>query len=438
MKSASARRAAFEVLQRVEESVAFSSILLASLPKAMREDDRALCHELVLGVLRRRSWLDAVLAHFSNKPFETLDLAVKISLRLGVYQLRFLSRIPPSAAVNESVKLVREARLASAAAFVNAVLRRAAREAEYDPAASITDPLERLAIETSHPAWLLKRWIRSFGREHAIALARANNDPAPVAFRLTSKVDKRDLLAELSRAGVQVRPSQIAPQSWRAEGDHRALRRFAREGLIYFQDEASQLVAHLLDPKNDENILDICAGPGSKTTHVAALAPQATIIAGDLHPHRLRTLGELAFVQGCSSIYRVAYDAMYPLPLTRSSFDRVLVDAPCSGTGTLRHNPEIRWRITPEDIGRLSLVQRAILGNAAQQVRRGGLLIYSTCSVEKDEDEAVVESFLSTHHSFQQVSLDHQPDLSTANGAVRTWPQRQSTDGFFVAGFRRA
>ncbi|PYS28746.1 MAG: 16S rRNA (cytosine(967)-C(5))-methyltransferase RsmB, partial [Acidobacteria bacterium] len=213
MTSSPARRAALRILKRVEKEGAFASSLLASLSETMRDDDRVLCHELVLGVLRRQLWLDYALAHFANRRIETLDLEVKLALRLGLYQLRFLSRIPPSAAVDESVKLVREARLKSAVSFVNAVLRRATREPDYDPATRAVDPLEKLAIETSHPPWLIERWVNSFGFDETTALARANNEPAPMSFRLTAKTTREDnqqrVFQELETSGVRVEPSKI-------------------------------------------------------------------------------------------------------------------------------------------------------------------------------------------------------------------------------------
>ncbi len=407
----------------------------------MRDDDRALCHELVLGVLRRQLWLDYALAHFANRRIETLDLEVKLALRLGLYQLRFLSRIPPSAAVDESVKLVRQARLKSAVSFVNAVLRRATREPDYDPATGAVDPLEKLAIETSHPPWLIERWVNSFGFDETTALARANNEPAPMSFRLTARTTRENkqqrVIQELERSDARVEPSRITPNSWRVTGDSKLLRKFAHDGLIYFQDEASQLVVHLLTAQPDERVLDVCAAPGSKTTLLCSLAPQAMIVAGDLHEHRLRTLRDLAIVQGCESIHLLAYDGTRGLPFADASFDRVLVDAPCSGTGTLRHNPEIRWRIKPEDIARLSSIQKQILANAAFKVRVGGLLVYSTCSVERDENEIVIDDFLKNHSTFDQAPLKATAGLLLENGAIRTWPHRQDVDGFFIAAFRR-
>jgi 16S rRNA (cytosine967-C5)-methyltransferase len=448
-----ARHTAFEILQRVEDESAYASSLLANMDERLRGDDRGLCHELVLGVLRRQSWLDSALAHLADRRMEGVDLPVRLALRLGLYQLRFLSRIPPSAAVNESVNLVRAAGLRSAASFANAVLRRATREPDYDPAASLSDPIEKLAIETSHPQWLVERWIDAIGFDEAAALARANNEPAPVAFRLTAEAltqskTAQQIIQKLETSGARVAPSEITPEAWRVLGHSRdagasqskmpsLLRSLSRAGLIYLQDEASQLVAHLLGAQPGDRVLDVCAAPGSKTTHIATLAPDALIVAGDLHEHRLRTLRELAATQGNDSIQLVVHDATRDLPFAAGSFDRVLVDAPCSGTGTLRRNPEIRWRISPADIAELSSKQERILTTAAEMVRPGGTLLYSTCSLEKDENEAVAEAFTREHVEFDQILLDAARDLITEAGTIRTWPHRQDVDGFFMVAFRR-
>ncbi|HEX7530062.1 MAG TPA: 16S rRNA (cytosine(967)-C(5))-methyltransferase RsmB [Pyrinomonadaceae bacterium] len=444
-----ARRAAFEILRRVEDESAYASSLLATMDDRLRDDDRGLCHELVLGVLRQQLWLDRALEHFANRRLESVDLPVRLALRLGLYQLRFLSRIPPSAAVNESVNLVRAAGLKSAATFANAVLRRATREPDYDPAASVSDPIEKLALETSHPSWLIERWANAFGFAEAAALARANNEPAPSAFRLTAKATRKKgeaqrIINELTAAGVELRRSKIAPNSWRVMGHRPALlRSLTSDSLIYLQDEASQLVSHLLDAQPGDRVLDVCAAPGSKTTHIGALAPQAMIVAGELYEHRSRILRELAVTQGNDSIEVVVADATVDLPFANASFDRVLVDAPCSGTGTLRRNPEIRWRIQPADIAELSSKQGRILAHAAEMVRPGGILLYSTCSLERDENEAVAAEFVKEHAGFVQLRLanarilDTAADLATASGAIRTWPHRHDVDGFFMIAFQR-
>jgi 16S rRNA (cytosine967-C5)-methyltransferase len=459
MTTSPARRAAFRILRRVELEGAYAAVLLASLDPEMREDDRALCHELVLGVLRRQLWLDYLIEHFAKRRLDKIDLQVKLALRLGLYQLRFLSRIPPSAAVNESVNLVRAAGLRSAASFANAVLRHATREPDYDPTSAVESAAEKLAIETSHPMWLIERWSSAFGFAETEGLARANNEPAPVAFRFTQRRrDAKQIIDALESSGAQVSPSEIAPDAWRVSVRTRSgsdgimnssvlpdraskmpalLRELAHDGLIYLQDEASQLVAHLLGAERRDRVLDVCAAPGSKTTHLAALAPQALIIAGDLHAHRLRTLTELAGQQGADNIAPVACDATQRLPFADASFDRVLVDAPCSGTGTLRRNPEIRWRLTAAEIAELSSKQFSILSNAAAMVRPGGRLVYSTCALEPEEDEMVVERFTKEHNEYAPVQLAAANDLQTETGAIRTWPHRQGTDGFFVAAFER-
>jgi 16S rRNA (cytosine967-C5)-methyltransferase len=438
----SARRAAFEILRRVEHDDAYSSVLLAALDEGMRVEDRALCHELVLGVLRRRLWIDRIIEHLAKRKPDDLDLAVKLALRLGIYQLHFLSRIPPSAAVNESVNLVRSGGVGSAAGLVNAVLRRAIRESNYDPIAEITDPEEKLAVESSHPQWLITRWVKAFGLEEAAALARSNNEPAPVAFRLTTRAlalpDGPDqVIKELETSGAELSPSQIVANSWRVKGGTGVLRRFARDGLVYVQDEASQLVAHVLGAQPNQRVLDVCAAPGSKTMHTDALAPQSSIVSGDRHVHRLRTLSTLASRQGVVGFQPIAYDATRRLPFADDSFDCVMVDAPCSGTGTLRHNPEIRWRITAADIGNLAEKQTLILANASQMVRPGGRLVYSTCSVEPEENESVVGRFLDEHDDFASAVLDTSAEMQTETGAIRTWPHRQDVDGFFIKAFDR-
>jgi len=434
-----ARAAAFRILRRVEEEGAFAAPLLASTTGELSGEDRALCYELVLGVLRRQLWLDALIGRLAGRDPERLDPPVRRAVRLGLYQLRFLTRVPARAAVNESVNLAHAERLRAAVPLVNAVLRRAAREPDLDPAASIADPTERTAVETSHPVWLVRRWVEAFGHKEAAALARADNEPAPVAFRVNPlRVGAGDLIERLRAAGLSIVASKIAPGAWRAEGGASPLlRELATEGAVYLQDEASQLVAHVLGARPGDRVLDACAAPGSKTTHVAALASgRASILAGDLYRHRLRLVGEAAARQGLTGVTPAVIDAEAGLPFADETFDRVLVDAPCTGTGTLRHNPEIRWRLKAADVAELSGRQRRILREASRMVRRGGRLVYSTCSVEREENEDVVGDFLAGRADFRQVPAEPAPSLAP-DGAARTWPHLDDADGFFVAAFER-
>jgi len=434
-----ARAAAFEILRRVEQEGAFATPLLATMDERLSGVDRALVYELVMGVLRHQLWLDCVVRHFAGREIEKLDVGVRLALRLGLYQMRFLERVPDSAAVNESVALVRRALLASAAGFVNAVLRRAGREPVYDPTVQAKTDAERIAIGTSHPVWLIERWSAAFGAGEAARMAEAHNRTPPVAFRINNHInDETHIIAELSAAGVTAIRSVITPGAWRVQGAGAVIQSMARDGRIYLQDEASQLVAHVVAPQAGESILDVCAAPGSKTTHIRALGGNGVrIVAGDLHAHRLRVLGELAGRQKLEGIFPVVYDAEESLPFRDGSFNCVLVDAPCTGTGTLRHNPEIRGRITPFDINDLARRQEKILTNAASLVRPHGRLIYSTCSIEREENEAVIESFLKAHREWQAVRPPVSPSLITDNDFSRTFPHRDDTEGFFIAVLER-
>jgi 16S rRNA (cytosine967-C5)-methyltransferase len=416
-----ARLAAFRILQQVETG-AFSSVLLAAEEPSLKPADRALCHELVLGVLRWQLFLDQVAIHFSKRRVESLDAPVRIALRLGLYQLRFLTRIPSSAAVNESVSLVRAARLSSATAFVNAVLRRAVREAEYDPAADITDPLEKIAVQTSHPLWLIERWANSFGNEEAEAFARANNTMPPVSFRVvSSRANQSEILSRLSATGASLESSDIVNGAWRVSGATSLLREMSAAGEIYLQDEASQLVAHAMEVKPRERVLDLCAAPGGKTTLMADRAhDEAFIVAGDRSQTRMATVVATMRLHELNSITPVILDATEPLPFASEIFDRVLVDAPCSGTGTLRANPEIRWRLAPGDFEKLAAQQKLIVTRAIQVLKPGGRLVYSTCSIEREENEEVIKDL--------KLKLLRK---------LRTWPQREGADGFFIAVFEK-
>ena len=433
-----ARLAALEILLRVEEG-AYASVLLASRAEELQPRDRSLCHELVMGVLRRQLWLDRLIEYYASRKITELDAPVRIVLRLGLYQLRFLSRVPASAAVNESVKLVNLARLRSASGLVNAVLRRATREPDVDPASNIQDPLERIAVSTSHPPWLIERWTKAFGNDEAQAFARANNEPAPIAFRVVNKRAKEsEVIERLRHAGAELVPSRIESGAWRIRGAGSLLSELTATGQVYLQDEASQLIARAVEANPGHRVLDLCAAPGSKTTQIADRTfDSATILALDVHDHRLRTVVSSAKLHGLSGIHCVVADGLQPLPVWERSFDRVLVDAPCSGTGTLRRNPEIRWRISPRDIEDLSGRQKQLLSNASRAVKLGGRLIYSTCSVEPDENEDVRHTFLENHKSFESADLRVDSSLITSSGAARTWPHREGTDGFFVCAFKR-
>ena len=427
MSISPARIAAFEILGRIDKEHAFSSVLLPIYEADLAASDRGLCHELVLGVLRRQIYLDKITDHFARG--KKLDVEVRIALRLGSYQLLVLDRIPAYSAINESVSLVQRARKTSAKGLVNAVLRRVS---EGVPLFDYRDELERISVETSHPRWLLEKWTEDLGAEEAEKLALSNNLQPRAAFRLTARSD-RSSFAEFAK-------SELVEGCFIATAIDPKLRAMADAGEIYFQDEASQLVGRAVISRPVRRFLDVCAAPGGKTTQVAAAVAEEAkkvIVAGDRHAARVRLLRETCRLQGVDFVKILQYDAQHSLPFADESFGTVLVDAPCSGTGTIRHNPEIRYFVQPEDFDELRNKQLTILRNASKTVQPGGRLIYSTCSLQNEENESVCRAFQKEVAEFRQITPDLDPRFLTADGFARTFPQRDGIDGFFIAEFER-
>jgi 16S rRNA (cytosine967-C5)-methyltransferase len=434
-KVSPSRWAAYKILSQVAKENAFTSILLPQYEDELIPEDRGLCHELTLGVIRNQTFLDKTIEHFSGKKLGKLDLPVLLALRLGIYQIRFMTRIPARAAINESVELVKKERLLSASGFVNAILRKVSKEIEFDPTAEIADDFEKLSIKTSHPLWLIKKWAQEFGFEETERLAEANNRIPQISFRANRR-NENDLLRQLDEAGIEYHNSNLVSVCFIVSKANRKLYDLAEEGELVLQDEASQLVAHLVDLQPGESFFDVCAAPGNKTTQIINSVPSretALYAAGDLHQRRIDTLQKNLWKAQIEGVKVRQYDAEKELPFEPETFDRILVDAPCSGTGTIRHNPEIRWSLKQEDFGDLAEKQKKILTNAAALLKKGGTIVYSTCSLEEEENEKVVEDFLRENPEFKLSETTAPKELITGRGFVRTFPQRDNTDGFFAA-----
>lgn len=451
MKVSPARLTAYEILKRVATEEAYASNILSSgRYENLASADHALAQELTLGVLRWQAQLDFFIERFTNRKLAKLDLEVTLALRLGLYQLQFLDRIPPHAAINEAVNLVKLHKKHSAAPMVNAVLRavqRVGKEALTKLIHTIRDPLERLSVETSHPKWLLQRWSHRWGEDETRRLAIANNHAPSTAFRFNPRVQPEATTREwLADHHLPFRNAALAPNAAVLEaGSLSANAEPMQQGWIYVQDEASQLVAHLLANNfksqiGNLQVIDLCAAPGSKTSLLASLLPEdSTIVACDLHSHRLHTMRELAARAQISNFQLLQLDATKPLPFAEAEFALVLVDAPCSGSGTLQRHPEIKWRMTEGKIHELAALQRQLLSNAATQVRIGGRLTYSVCSTESEEGEDVIAEFCATHPEFRDVTRERLTELGieatelmTATFGARTFPHRQGCEGFFV------
>jgi 16S rRNA (cytosine967-C5)-methyltransferase len=427
-----ARRRALSVLAGIERGRPLASRLEKAVAGLEDERDRALVHELVLGTLRRRGWLDHVLAGLSSRPLRTLAPGVREALRLGAYQLLY-TRVPPHAAVSESVELARE-REPHASGFVNAVLRRLEREGPPAEPDASADPLGWLRTAGSLPAWLAERWHARLGAARAIERARAALAAPSTFVRLNPRVaTARD---ELAAAGVELAAAPV-PGAFRATGA--PLGPFAERGLVYVQDQGSQLVARLAAAEG--LVLDACAAPGGKAMLLSDLAERATtrVVAAEASLPRMAVLRRLVRRWGALGIREVAADALRP-PFRRG-FDSVLLDAPCSGLGTLARNPDIRWRLAPDDVVRHAARQSALLASVAGCVRAGGRLVYAACSLEPDETSAVVDGFLAGQPAFVPEPL---PDWArpfahdvARGGRIELEPADHGSDGFFAASLRR-
>jgi 16S rRNA (cytosine967-C5)-methyltransferase len=432
-----ARIAAFEILLRVDEEDAFASELLhSSRYQALSGPDHRLTTELVMGVLRWRSVLDEKIANYSSLSLGKLDAEVITALRLATYQVMFLSRIPARAAIHESVELVKRARKRSAVPFANALLRNLSGSALRVTPIEESKTASELAGSSAHPQWLVERWCQEFAFDTARQVCSHDQAVPETSFVLRDQMLPKGLLNH----GLELAPGQLLASACRiVRGDLANIPPTLRD-QVFIQDEGSQLVALLVGAGS--RILDCCAAPGGKTRVLANRNPSAEVIAAELYPHRARLLRTLV----TSPNVRVLVADARELPVT-GGFDRVLVDVPCSGTGTLARNPEIKWRLNPEDLCDLQTRQAAILGSAMQHVLLGGRLVYSTCSLEREENEDVVKNVLSVDKSFRLVDcrerleelktegelLWQDLDSLTHGSYLRTIPGVHPCDGFFAA-----
>jgi 16S rRNA (cytosine967-C5)-methyltransferase len=425
-----ARRHAFRILVALEQAggPTLADLLADDEVESLAARDRAFLHELLLGTLRHRGALDHALAPVLHRPVDRLDRETLAALRLGAYQLLRM-RVPHRAAVMESVGLAREA-VPRSAGFVNAVLRRLAREGEPLAPEEKADPLGWLSTTGSLPRWLAGRWLERLGPAVAVARARAFLERPSSAVRLNPRVP--DACSRLEAEGIEPRPLPV-PGAWEARGP--AIGRLAAAGIVYVQDQGSQLVAHLA--ASNGLVLDACAAPGGKTTLMADLGGAGSlVVAAEVSLPRLRSMAALVRRWTSSNVTVVAADALRP-PF-RATFDSVLLDAPCSGLGTLGRNPDIRWRLTSADVQRHARRQRELLFCVAGLVKPGGRLVYSVCSTEPEEGEDIVEAFLHDQTSFRPAPLPVWAAPFSHGRFLRTLPERDRGDGFFVAALERA
>lgn len=436
---APARIAAYETVLAVAAGRADLPAALAHARRNLRDDrDRALAGEIATGSLRWQGAFDHVIEQFARRAPARLDPEILAILRTGIFQLLHLDRVPAAAVVDDAVNLARKAGKKSAAGFVNALLRRVSRERAHLPLPD-TPPLDLLSITLSHPRWLAARWLDRHGFDAAAGWARFNNSPAPLTLRvntLKSRID--EMISRLSDAGVTTEGARFAPNALIVTAGNPLLTPLANSGAFVVQDEASQLVGEYVAAIPGETILDACASPGGKTTQMAAaMEGRGTIVAADVRGRRLDLLARTVRQSGAANVRIVQADAR-AVPPFRQAFDAILIDAPCSGLGTLRRDPDVRWRRSEADLADLASRQRDMLHSLASVVRQGGRIVYSTCSSEPEENEAVVEDFLASHPEYRrEVPEGFQSDaalagLLDAEGALKTLPFRDGLEAFYA------
>lgn len=449
MPQISARELALQVLKAVETDGAYANLALNQLLEKYRPGklDRAFATELAYGTLRARNTIDWVLGQFVKKPLRTQTAILRNILRLGVYQLMYMSRVPPAAACNEGAEMARRHGHPGAVDFVNGVLRNVSRHIQDIKFPELAaDPVAHISLRYSHPAWLVESWLERFGPEETISLCRANNEPAPMTVRTnTLKVTRAGLAGRLREAGLTVGETAYAPEGLNIEGydSINSLQAF-QEGLFQVQDESSMLAGRALMPRPGARVLDTCSAPGGKTTHLAELMEgRGNILAVDLHPHKLGLIKENCRRLGIKNVQTMAADARNLPGDLHEWADYILVDAPCTGLGVLRRRPDARWRKEPDQLPAIVRLQAEILAGAARCLKKGGVLVYSTCTITREENLGQIHEFLARHPDLSMEDLTpYLPASLDTQGTMRSGyfeilPHRHGMDGFFISRLRK-
>jgi 16S rRNA (cytosine967-C5)-methyltransferase len=446
------RQLAFLALRDIQKRGAYTDIALDRVLRTakLNSADRSLVTELVYGSVRRMRSLDALIDQFGKKKAQQQPPDLRTILHIGLYQLRYQSRIPASAAVNTTVELAKENGFKGLAGVVNGLLRQyerlatASADAEpnppksHDPLQLPEEPVARLGILHSFPDWIIKLWIEQLGIEEAESLCQWLNQTPTIDLRVNPlRVSIEEVEAAMQSAGVDVRRVPYVPQALRVVGGTGTIQQLPgfNEGWWTIQDSSAQLVSHLLNPKAGDVVIDACAAPGGKTTHIAELiGDEGKIWACDAKASRLRKVQENAQRLQLQSIQTCTGDSR-DFPQFINLADAVLLDAPCSGNGTLHRRPDIRWRVTPATVDELSVLQGELLEQAATWVKPGGVLVYATCTLHPQENEGIIQSFLERHPSWQiEPPLADSPltNFATPQGWMKVWSHRYQMDGFFM------
>lgn len=442
------RETALKIIYDVNEKGAYSNISLNRhlLGSELKDKDRAFITDLVYGTVKWRLSIDWIIEQFSRVRLKKLSPWILNILRLGIYQLQYTDRIPESAACNESVKLAKKYGHDASSAYVNGVMRNVARSKRNIAYPDIEKDLEKyLSVRFSHPQWLVKIWLERYGRDFTEGLLSENNGIPNFSIRVnTFRTSKDKLIEELEGEGLEVADGQHLSEALIVKNPSSVTRMQAfKAGLFQVQDESSMLVSRVLDPRPGELAMDVCSAPGGKATHMAQLMKnEGAVIARDIHEHKIKLIRETAERLGLSIVKPEKFDALEVDASLAGKADRVLVDAPCTGMGIIRRKPDIKWTRKPEDSVEITKLQRDILKASSAYVKPGGFLVYSTCTIEPEENEGTVEAFLLENPEFTAVDFKELLPAGlkqriTQKGFIQTYPHLDGIDGFFIAKLQR-
>ncbi|MFC0188947.1 16S rRNA (cytosine(967)-C(5))-methyltransferase RsmB [Fictibacillus aquaticus] len=447
-KKKTVRQLAFEILLKIEQNQAYSNLLIhQELQKSgMDERDKGLLTNLVYGTVQRKNTLDFYIDPFLKKELKKKDNWIRVLLRMSVFQFLYMDRVPDHAIINESVTIAKMKGHSGIGGLVNGVLRSIQREGVRSTE-SIEDETKRLALHFSTPEWMIEKWSSQYGAETAALMAESNLSPAPVTARVNVlKCSRDEAIAALEAEGITAVKGELSEDSIMAEKGFLPGSSAYKDGLLTIQDESSMLVARALAPEPGEQILDACAAPGGKTTHLAEqMNNQGDITALDLHPHKIKLIKEQAERLGLHNIHAEALDARKAREkYSEEYFDRILADVPCSGYGVIRKKPDMKWTKSESDAARLSSIQKEIVASLVPLLKDGGVFVYSTCTIDKEENEEMASWILKEFSDLQYdpTFKDKMPETVQAyiadnESQLQILPHYFNSDGFFIAAFRK-
>jgi 16S rRNA (cytosine967-C5)-methyltransferase len=446
-KTKNVREVIVDILLQVERNQAYSNLLLNQAIKQhqVSSKDVGLLTEIVYGTLQRKLTLDYLLKPYVKNPKKVEDWVITL-LRMTVYQMHYLTRVPDRAAIFEAVEIAKKRGHKGIASMVNGVLRSLQRNG-VNPLDEIENPIERLSIEMSFPKWMIKRWVEQYGIDETRELCLATLQPPVSSARINSSITTADEVVKmLKEEGLEVTLGSLSEDAVTIERGNFANTTAFKEGFLTIQDESSMLVSRVLGPEKNDIILDSCAAPGGKTTHIAELLQNTgKVVSVDLHDHKVKLINEQVNRLKLSNVETIAMDSRkLSEKFQHETFDRILVDAPCSGLGVIRRKPDIKYQKREKDIQDLASIQTTILDSIAPLVKKGGTLVYSTCTMDKEENDDVVERFLERHSNFkrnpqlnERLPMKIRGNAEHKDGQIQILPHHFGTDGFFIASLRR-